>query len=93
MFFRKSSGSIRGGTVDQQGALPDPKSTLFEHLQITPFVPHITFLYGSIPTFKKETIIKDLGDEFWLDFTMRSLRLVSTQRTPENWSLIEEIEL
>ena len=66
---------------------------LFEHLQITPFIPHVSFLYGSIPTFKKEVIIQELGDEFWLDFTMKSLRLVSTQRTPENWSLIEEIEL
>ncbi len=66
---------------------------LFEHTQITPFIPHISFLYGSLPIFQKESIIEALGEEFFVNFRMTKLRLVKTQRTPEHWELIEEFEL
>ena len=66
---------------------------IFEHTQITPFIPHVSFLYGSLPIFQKEAIIGSLGDSFFMDFRMPKLRLVKTQLTPEHWELIEEFEL
>lgn len=66
---------------------------LFEHTQINPFIPHISFLYGSLPVFKKEAIVSDLGDAFFVDFRLTKLRLVKTQRTPEHWELIDEFNL
>ncbi|MCH2022712.1 MAG: hypothetical protein MK207_09565 [Saprospiraceae bacterium] len=66
---------------------------LFEHTSISPFIPHVSFLYGSLPIFQKETIIAELGDSFFMDFRMPKLRLVKTQRTPEYWEFIEEYDL
>lgn len=66
---------------------------IFEHTQITPFIPHVSFLYGSLPVFQKEAIIASLGDDFFMDFRMPKLRLVKTLRTPEYWELIAEFEL
>lgn len=66
---------------------------IFEHTQITPFIPHVSFLYGSLPIFQKEAIIGALGDNFFIDFRMPKLRLVKTQRTPEYWELIAEFDL
>jgi 2'-5' RNA ligase len=66
---------------------------LFEHTHINPFIPHISFLYGSLPIFEKQSIISELGDSFFLDFRMTKIRLVKTQRTPEYWQLIKEFEL
>lgn len=66
---------------------------IFDHTQVSPFIPHVSFLYGAIPIFEKEAIISELGDSFFMDFRMPKLRLVKTQRTPEHWELIEEFEL
>lgn len=63
---------------------------LFEHTNIHPFIPHVSFLYGSLPVFQKEAIVAELGDAFLVDFRLTKLRLVKTQRTPENWELIKE---
>lgn len=65
----------------------------FQHTHIHPFIPHISFLYGSLPIFQKQTIISQLGDSFFMDFRMQKIRLVKTQRTPEYWELIAEFEL
>ncbi len=67
--------------------------TKFEHTNIHPFIPHISFLYGSLPIFQKQEIISELGDDFFMNFRMTNLRLVKTQRTPEYWELISEFEL
>jgi 2'-5' RNA ligase len=75
--------------MDARGMAED----IFEHTQISPFIPHVSFLYGSLPIFEKEAIIGALGDNFFMDFRMPKLRLVKTQRTPEYWELIEEFDL
>ncbi|BDS12274.1 haloacid dehalogenase [Aureispira anguillae] len=66
---------------------------IFEHTQINPFIPHVSFLYGSLPIFQKEAIIGALGDSFFMDFRMPKLRLVETRRTPEHWRLMAEFDL
>ena len=82
-------------TNDSQGLLDahDSAKELFDHTYIHPFIPHISFLYGSLPIFQKQSIINELGDSFFGDFRMTELRLVKTQRTPEYWELITEISL
>jgi len=71
----------------------DLSEGIFEHTNINPFVPHVSFLYGSLPVFEKEAIVSELGDNFFMDFRMTELRLVKTQRTPEHWELIRAYAL
>lgn len=66
---------------------------IFEHTRVDPFIPHISFLYGSLPIFQKQAIIDSLGDAFFMDFRLPKLRLVETQRQPENWQLLAEFDL
>ncbi len=66
---------------------------LFEHSTVNPFIPHISFLYGSLPTFKKEAIIAELGNRFLGGFQLKRLRLVRTELTPEHWEVLGEFEL
>ncbi len=66
---------------------------LFEHTQVNPFIPHISFLYGSIPVFQKKAIVEDLGDEFLVDFKMEKIRLLRTELSPEHWELLGEFDL
>ena len=42
---------------DEIYRLRDEAESLFEHSTVNPFIPHISFLYGSLPVFKKEAII------------------------------------
>jgi 2'-5' RNA ligase len=82
--------------TDASPALMQARSAaeeLFEHTKIHPFIPHVSFLYGSLPVFQKEAIMAELGDAFLVDFRLAKLRLVKTQRTPENWELIQECVL
>lgn len=82
--------------TDESEALMEARvlaQEIFEHTQITPFIPHVSFLYGALPIFQKEAIIGELGEQFFMDFRLTKLRLVKTQRTPEHWELMEEFEL
>lgn len=66
---------------------------LFEHSRVEPFIPHISFLYGSLPVFSKEAIVEELGEAFFMDFRMETLCLVETQRTPEHWRVLATFDL
>lgn len=83
--------------TDQSEALfeaRDLANAIFEHTQIDPFIPHVSFLYGSLPVFQKQAIINQLGDAFFMDFRLPQLRLVETRRLqPENWRLLAEFAL
>lgn len=65
----------------------------FKHTKIQPFIPHVSFLYGSLPVFKKEAIIETLGDAFYFDFVLSKLRVVETSKTPEHWKWLGEFDL
>jgi len=73
--------------------LREVASSIFEHTPIHPFIPHISFLYGSLPIFKKMAIVEELGERFFTDFTMWSIRLVKTDLRPEQWELLGEFKL
>ncbi|MGH1339814.1 MAG: haloacid dehalogenase [Aureispira sp.] len=66
---------------------------IFDHTRVDPFIPHVSFLYGSLPVFQKQAIIDSLGESFFMDFRLPKLRLVETQRQPENWQLLAEFDL
>ena len=66
---------------------------LFEHTNVNPFIPHVSFLYGALPVFKKEAIVAELGDRYFMQFNMQRLRLVRTELTPDHWKLVGEFEL
>ncbi len=67
---------------------------IFEHTNIQPFVPHISFLYGAIPVFQKQAIAEDIARHraqlLLRPLRMPTLRLVRTQRTPEFWETVAE---
>lgn len=79
--------------IDGIFRLREEAEALFEHATVNPFIPHISFLYGSLPIFKKEGIIKELGERFMGGFSLQKLRLVHTELTPENWETLAEFEL
>jgi hypothetical protein len=83
-------------TTDQSASLIAARQraeTLFEHTNIQPFIPHVSFLYGTMPVFEKQAIADELKDQFLMPLRMPTLRLVRTQRTPEYWENIAEYEL
>lgn len=84
---------FRADTSKTLFALREEAEELFEHTKINPFVPHVSFLYGSLPVFRKIEIVEALGDRFFTDFTLTKLRLVRTELRPENWEFIGEFEL
>lgn len=63
---------------------------LFTHTQIEPFIPHISFLYGSLPIFAKEAIISELGGAYPKKICLTRLRLVDTGLRPEQWRNLGE---
>lgn len=82
-------------TDDSQGIfeIRAAAEELFEHTQVNPFVPHVSFLYGALPIFEKKEIIAQLGDQFFVDFNMTKIQLVKTQFTPDQWEILTEVEL
>ncbi len=66
---------------------------LFTHTNIQPFIPHISFLYGNLPIFKKQEIISELGATFLHTILLDKIQLVKTERTVEEWRVLAEIEL
>lgn len=71
----------------------DLAEDLFEHANVQPFIPHISFLYGALPIFQKQEIIQELGDDFFIDFELSELRLVKTEDSPEEWEVLMSISL
>ena len=49
------------------------------------FMPHLSLLYGSLPSREKETIIASLGRQFELEFKATSLHLYLVEREPAAW--------
>ena len=65
----------------------------FEHSQVEPFVPHISFLYGSLPLFAKQAIIQELGENYPRRLCLDRIRLVETGQTPDHWRSLAEFKL
>jgi 2'-5' RNA ligase len=78
---------------DEIYRLREEAESIFEHSTVNPFIPHISFLYGSLPVFKKEAIVAELGDRFLGGFSLQKMRLVRTELGPENWEVLGEFEL
>jgi 2'-5' RNA ligase len=49
------------------------------------FMPHLSLLYGHLPSSVKERIIAFLGRQFELEFKARSLHLYLTKSEPGAW--------
>jgi len=49
------------------------------------FMPHLSLLYGSLPSKEKERIIASLGRRFELEFKAATLHLYLIKREPEAW--------
>jgi len=49
------------------------------------FMPHLSLLYGSLPSQEKVTIIASLGRQFELEFKATSLHLYLIKREPAAW--------
>ena len=49
------------------------------------FMPHLSLLYGSLPSNEKERIIAALDHRFELEFKATTLHLYLIKREPANW--------
>ncbi len=49
------------------------------------FMPHLSLLYGSLPSKEKERLIASLGRRFELEFKAATLHLYLIKREPEAW--------
>jgi 2'-5' RNA ligase len=49
------------------------------------FMPHLSLLYGSLPSKEKERIIASLGRQFELEFRATTLHLYLIKREPAAW--------
>jgi len=49
------------------------------------FMPHLSLLYGSLPSKEKETIVASLGRQFELEFKATSLHVYLIKGEPAAW--------
>ncbi|WBM75481.1 haloacid dehalogenase [Saprospira grandis] len=80
LFLNKQANS----KIDQLRA---EAQQLFEHLELHPFVPQLSFLYGALPIFNEES----KGQTIPLHFDR--LQLVHTAPRPNEWEILTEIKL
>lgn len=80
LFLNKQANS----KIDQ---LRTEAQQLFEHLELHPFVPQLSFLYGALPIFNEES----KGQMIPLQFDR--LQLVHTAPRPNEWEILTEIKL
>jgi 2'-5' RNA ligase len=57
------------------------------------FMPHLSLLYGNLPTSLKERIIASLGRQFALEFKVNSLHLYLTKSEPASWRRVASFGL
>jgi 2'-5' RNA ligase len=58
-----------------------------------PFMPHLSLLYGDLPSSVKERIIVSLGRRFDLEFRARSLHLYLIKGAPQAWRPVARFRL
>ncbi len=73
--------------------LREQAEQLFNHTNVQPFIPHVSFLYGNLPLFKQQEIISGLGADFLQTIRLDKIQLVRTIHAVENWELLVEIAL
>ena len=57
------------------------------------FMPHVSLLYGSLPSSLKEKIIASLARQFELEFKVGSLHLYRIRSEPEAWRRVARFGL
>ena len=57
------------------------------------FMPHLSLLYGNLPSSAKERIITSLGRQFELEFKVSSLHLYLTKGAPMGWRRMGRVGL
>jgi putative hydrolase of the HAD superfamily len=57
------------------------------------FMPHLSLLYGNLPSSAKERIVASLGRQFELEFKARSLHLYLIKGAPQGWRAVASFGL
>jgi 2'-5' RNA ligase len=57
------------------------------------FMPHLSLMYGDFNKTVKEDIIRDIGKNFNLNFTVKSVSIFLTEGEVETWYKIKEFRL
>jgi 2'-5' RNA ligase len=58
-----------------------------------PFMPHLSLLYGNLPSSVKERIVASLGRQFELEFEARSLHLYLIRGAPQAWRRVVSFDV
>lgn len=62
---------------------------LFNRRDADEYHPHLSLLYGDISQNEKERILNITGREFYIRFPVKSIVLMQTEGTPEQWKKID----
>lgn len=62
---------------------------LFDRSDTDGYYPHLSLLYGDISQNEKERILNIIGREFYIQFPVKSIALIQTEGTPEQWKKID----
>lgn len=68
-------------------------SNFFEYKQYQAYLPHLSLMYGNLPTEVKKEIITKIGKSFAISFKATSIHLFSTQGEPADWYRVKEFPL
>lgn len=62
---------------------------LFDMSDTEDYHPHLSLLYGDLSQKEKERILNIMGREFYIRFPVKSIVLMQTEGTPEQWKKID----
>lgn len=79
--------------VEENTALKSIRKNAFktfnqEQLESKTFMPHFSLLYGHLAQEEKEWILMDIGHEFNIQCTIKSVQLIKTEGKVEQWERI-----
>ncbi len=66
---------------------------IFGRRQDPPYMPHLSLVYGNLPSATKQSIVAQVGRELQLAFQVTSMHLFSTHNQPDNWRRVKEFAL
>ena len=77
--------------IDKTNKLKEARNLacqLFDRSDADGYMPHLSLLYGDLSRNEKERILNIMGREFYISFSAKSIVLMQTEGTPEEWKKI-----
>jgi len=66
---------------------------LFSRMDETPFMPHLSLVYGNLSVEAKENVLAELSGRREYSFSVRKISLFSTSGSPHEWYHVEDFPI